>query len=969
MSHPLGRWSVLDIETSGLNPEEESIIDLGYLQFEGTKLIKTFDSLVKFPMSAGLNTNYSKFTEKLTGISKKMLSKAPLWEEVKVGLLENYGQHIVAHNARFEKSFLERHFDEVDDGTKREDYQDSLFYLALLFPGRTKLNLESFICEFNLADHEMHRGFQDSLDLLKVLLLATSLVQENKKYYQSLITLFNKYYLNDYWFYHFLTLEESDLLEISDQIDFDLDKYKSLYKEKKLENTVDEVNDLNWSNEFSGKNISSILQNEEKVKSKIPAYNYRKPQESLALKVGQCFKNDIHALVQAPTGTGKTLGYMLPASLFAVEEKKKVLIATGTKTLQNQAISKDVPQLNKLLGSTLKDLKVSQLVGSSNHFCELLFRETGENSEIFSASKDFDEKFCELYFDLLFMYNAEGEITSPLTRVDIPYSLKMNIKNLKTRENEIAVDYRSCTGSKCPFKGSCTYLQGLKEAKESDIIIGNHSLMFTWPRAFPRPEYVIVDEAHRIEHEITSSFGHEITNELLKQFIKNLQHMQGVGSLFYIMAQLESNPGDSTETITKIRSEVNDFIPSLIDHTTALPDLLEDFFKRKPRFTEKYWNELPMINKTNLNQELPIKIFNEIESLFTALVSLQKTLASYAHLVESAANIKGNDNLIIAVTRFETFTAQLDDLCLGLEKLLDEDSSDYCRTLKFHAEFGISFCAHPINAGKVLHDNLLETSSSVVFTSATLANDNGSEGSKGIEWATGYLYTDPDKRFKGGFYLPAIYDYQNKTKILLCDDTPALYDSSYIPTVLGNITQLVKELNGRSLLLFSAKSRFEAAREYLLNALNGDLPLFIQGMGNNVIEEFKESGEGVLLGMETFGEGIDIPGDSLSFIFIDKVPDLRMDLVIQERRDFYSKHIGNEFVDYYLAHRTRSLHQKLGRLLRTKTDEGAVVIVDSRIKRWKGRTMQQFYDLMRPYNIHRTNLSNACQEVKEFLIK
>ena len=137
-------------------------------------------------------------------------------------------------------------------------------------------------------------------------------------------------------------------------------------------------------------------------------------------------------------------------------------------------------------------------------------------------------------------------------------------------------------------------------------------------------------------------------------------------------------------------------------------------------------------------------------------------------------------------------------------------------------------------------------------------------------------------------------------------------------------------------LSFSAKVRFEKAREILLQKFEGKFPIFIQGMGNNIVEEFKKTENGILLGMESFGEGIDIPGESLQFIFIDKIPDLRMDLVINDRREFFDKNIGNEFSDYYLANRTRALHQKLGRLLRRDNDFGGVIITDGRAKRWKG---------------------------------
>ena len=179
--------------------------------------------------------------------------------------------------------------------------------------------------------------------------------------------------------------------------------------------------------------------------------------------------------------------------------------------------------------------------------------------------------------------------------------------------------------------------------------------------------------------------------------------------------------------------------------------------------------------------------------------------------------------------------------------------------------------------------------------------------------------------------------------------------------------KVVEQIGGRSLFLFSAKTRFEKAREFLLEKFEGILPIFIQGMGNNIVEDFKNAGNAILLGMESLGEGIDIPGESLQFIFIDKIPDLRMDQVINDRRDFYEQSIGNEFTDYYLGHRTRSLHQKLGRLIRREDDFGGVIVVDSRIKKWKGRTLEKLYRLMEPYEINRAPLEVACNEVISFI--
>ncbi|CAM9906828.1 unnamed protein product, partial [Chrysoparadoxa australica] len=644
----------------------------------------------------------------------------------------------------------------------------------------------------------------------------------------------------------------------------------------------------------------------------------------------------------------------------------QVLVATGTKTLQHQAMYKDVPQLRKLLGLDRESLKVKRLVGSNNHFCELLFRQSIDEEDLLFSSRTFDDNFSDMYFELLFFHNSREENHKWILRDDVPFVFKRKFEAFKERDRQVAVDYRSCTGNTCPFKNDCTYIRGLREAKEADIVVGNHALMFSWPRAFPRPEHIVVDEAHKIEDETTRAFSLEATQEALEGFARSLNHMQGIGSLFYLLAQKEEEAGESTPIINKLREQTQQTYQMLQDHLSVLPDAFELYFKKSSRYTEHFWNDLPLMGDDSAQDFQAKGLFNHLESIKFILSNYAQTLLPYASLYEPK-NLEGEQQ-IVAYTRFETFCSNLDDLVLAFDTALSRKAG-YSHSLKFHEKEGYALYSGPINIGETLYNHLLQTSKSVFFTSATLGNAHGDQGFRGVEWATGYGYLEPDRRFRHGFFLPAPYDYKNNTRVFLCDDVPNLHAANFVENVLKDIVPLIRDLGGRSLLLFSARKRFEQAREILLKEFDGQIPLFIQGMGSSVVEEFKKNGQGILLGMESFGEGIDIPGETLSFVFVDKIPDLRMDLVINDRRHFYETNIGNEFTDYYLSHRTRSLHQKLGRLLRTETDRGGVIIVDARTRRWKGKTMEKFNKLMEPYSIKRATLKESVDNVRSFILE
>lgn len=957
----LGKWAVIDIETTGADAGVDEIIDVGYLQFEGTKLVRTYQSLCRPSFEV------SHFIQKLTGITNKMLKKAPLWDDVVGEVLELDGHSLLAHNADFESGFLDRHFDNLIHRQKHK-WEDSLYFLSLLFPHVSSLKLENFILNMGLAEKEEHRGLSDSIDLLKVLLVALVVVNDDREKKGFLQVLLNKYNLQDYFYYHFFNLYTDEIQEISDAINFDPWAHKAQAKAWLYPEILEEqINyEKNFDLQFSGDNVKKIFQSEEKLQSLFPGYRYRASQESLALKVGQSFKNHVHAMVQAPTGTGKTIGYLIPSALFSLTENKQVLIATGTKTLQAQAMNKDVPGLYHLLGISPKDLKIRPLIGSSNHFCELLFRQSQSENTLFLSNAEFSEKFSEMYFESLFFYNARNSLTNMISRDDIPFVFKMKHAHYKEKEKELAVDFRACSGSQCPFKNDCTYIRGLREAKEADIIIGNHALMFSWPKSFARPAYVVVDEAHKIEGESTRAFSYTFTNQDLESIQKQLMTLQGLGSLFYLLGNkdVEDNASD---IINELRTLSIDCAKIIGEHIYVLPDKLELVFKKMPSYTDKYWNELPMILK-NETEALRLGIYHNLESVYFTLKNISDKI--YPYTVKWQASDMTGENEVTAWTRFEAFVGHLDDLILALSHLLKIEKSnlEFSLSMKFHHDQGYEFCAGPINTGKILYDQLLQISSSVVFTSATLANANGDAATKGMEWATGYLYSEPERRFKTGLYLPSVYDYQNKTRVFLCDDTPSIYDENFVSNILENLIPFMEDIGGRSLLLFSARARFEKACEQLLSKFEGKLPVFIQGMGSNVVEDFKKAGNGILVGMESFGEGIDIPGDALRFVFIDKIPDISMEQVIRFRREFYDSNIGNEFDDYYLAHRTRSLHQKLGRLLRTESDSGSVVIVDNRVRKWKNSTMSKLVKQMEPYRLFRMNLKSALEESKEFIL-
>ncbi len=950
----LGKWAVIDIETTGIDPTYDEIIDLGYLQFEGTKLVQEYSSLVR------TGVKLSQFIQKLTGISQSQVNKAPTWDKVEQDLLQLEGHQLLAHNAAFEETFLAKYFEDLGAEREQEYFQDSIFLFALLFPERSSLNLESILIDLGIAEKEEHRGLSDARDLLKVMLLATLLLKKDQEFEAFIHHTVANFTQEEFWFKKFLRLDVEDLFDIAEQIEFNLEGTLLAYQDKYHSDPMQAGSYSPKTLEFSGDNIKSILQDEEGLKTELPSYKYRPSQEKLSLRIGQSFLNGVHALVQAPTGTGKTLGYLIPSVLLAKSKREQVMISTGTKALQNQAMQKDIPLVFKVLGLAKHDLHVVRLVGSGNHYCELLFRNENKEVESMLDIRSFEERFTQAYFETLFFYNERvQDYNKIITRDTVPYVLKRKFAGFSEFDKEIQVDYRSCTSHKCPYKTQCTYMKGLRYAKEADVIVGNHSLLLSWPRGIEKPKYIVIDEAHKLEGESTQAFTMEISQKEFEAFGKNLPSM--IAPVYYLLGDDEKG----SQLTQKLKKEMNSNAKIIAENITELAGLVERYAKKLPRYTDIYWNEFPMITSNKMNSNLEVSIFNHIDSLRFIFKGIYDLI--YPLLGRWNINSMEDENQITAFSLFESFAAHIEDTLTCLNYLLDEQV-DRAGAIKYHEEHGYLLTTAPINVGELFYQNVMDESESVVFTSATLANHDGSKGMAQVEWMTGYNLLPAEKRFKSGLFLENNYDYEHNAKVYLCTDTPSLYDRSFVDSTMERIIPLIRDLGGRSLLLFSARVRFDKACELLLKAFEGEIPLFIQGLGHNVVEEFKKSQNGILVGMESFGEGIDIPGENLEFIFVDKVPDLRQDFVIQKRRDFYDANFGNEFNDYFLAHRTRSLHQKLGRLMRRETDKGCIIIVDSRLAKWKSKTVETFKDMMKPYVIQLAPLQDACDKVRDFLL-
>jgi ATP-dependent DNA helicase DinG len=318
-------------------------------------------------------------------------------------------------------------------------------------------------------------------------------------------------------------------------------------------------------------------------------------------------------------------------------------------------------------------LKVVRLIGSSNHLCELLYRKNIEEDTLsMSQLLPFEEAFSKAYFEYIFYQNHLLNYDQKITRLDLPYVYKMKFKYFSDLDQEIKADYRACIGHQCPHKDNCSYFTGLKLAKDANVIIGNHSLSFTWPKAVTRPNFTVVDEAHKIEGEVTSTYTLEFSQNMFLQFQKQLMQMQAMNALFYLLGFEEQ----SEKVIDGLREHAQSVHSILSDHANPLTEMIELFFKKQPKYSAIYWNEKPMLDETRLADELSAGILNSFKSIHFVLEEFYQKLLT--HISRFDVKTFNNEQKSVAYSRFEAFFALLEDLYLALDHGVKKTTRSLC---------------------------------------------------------------------------------------------------------------------------------------------------------------------------------------------------------------------------------------------------------------------------------------------------
>ena len=653
----------------------------------------------------------------------------------------------------------------------------------------------------------------------------------------------------------------------------------------------------------------------------IKGFEYRQEQEEMAQYIQDAINEDRKIIVEAGTGTGKTLAYLIPSIKWAVTNKKKVIIATNTINLQEQLLLKDIP----LAKSIIKDEFSYVLVkGRNNYVCKRLFNELvlGKSIDIETFSMEAREQIEYIL--------KWGNKTKTGDKAELPFEVYPDVWELVQSTTEL------CLGKKCPYRKKCFYMKTRMEKMEADILISNHHVFFADLNVraetdfdseyliLPRYDMVIFDEAHNVESVARSYFSVEVskisfTRLLNRIYQKKNKRKKEKSALIRVEDTVdEKNLEDSEQYIYLLNT--------LKEEISILQNIGDEYFDEIRKIYET--NTEAPIKKSLNNFEMTKSRF--LENLREKKDIFQGKLADFLNLMMSFNNVideekDKNPEVINFNNHLKMFKAYIDSF-----KFINSFEDDnYIYWLDINSKrTNVVLTATPLNIAQKLSTVLFDNLDRLVFASATIVV-NGN-----FDYFKKSLGLDGEDCIEAIIKSP--FDYDEQMSVYIPSD---IQDSENINAFVSDASKFILNIllktNGKAFILFTSYTMLNQIYYSISKKLKDKgFEVFLHGdkPRSQIIKEFKEAENPILFGTTSFWEGVDVQGENLSNVIITKLPFLvPTDPVVSAISKKIEEDGGNSFMDFQLPEAIIKFKQGVGRLIRKKTDSGNIFILDNRI--------------------------------------
>lgn len=639
------------------------------------------------------------------------------------------------------------------------------------------------------------------------------------------------------------------------------------------------------------------------ISKRLLAYEERPEQVEMATAVQSVIKEGMHLIVEAGTGTGKSLAYLVPFILWAVEEKKRVIVSTNTKTLQHQLLDKDIPFLRECL-----PVKFSSCLalGTQNYLCLRRLNQTLSGGFLLNP---IDQR------ELTRVLNWERRTKTGI-RSELEREKRIGIWERICRESDL------CLGKDCPYQEKCYYQRFRKRLFRANIIVVNHHLFFanlaTNGMLLPRYQAVVFDEAHSIEEVATSYFGVRLSNFQLNYLLNSIHNARTGAGLANRLGKVKDDERERLQTVTtETRAAADLFFEEILNRFGPEPRTIR--VKGKNTFTNRFREPL--------------------RRLSSALRDIEKGIDDKEKAIEISASA---------------------DRCLGfsqgIEAFLNQGLEGYVYWIDIEAKRRrtlVAFNMAPIDIADELRKRVLDKIHPIIFTSATLS----------IAHRFDFLRQRLGLNECKELILHSSFNYRNQVRVYIPSNGPdPRFDPNlYTEFVAAETGKILKITKGRAFVLFTSYVMMKRVYSLLKDGL-AEITLLKQGDASReeLLAKFKEEVNSTLFGVATFWQGVDVPGEALQCVILTKLPfDLPNDPVTEARIESLREKGANPFLDYQLPQAIMTFKQGFGRLIRNKDDYGLVAILDTRVRR-------KSYGSKFLGSLPRCRITNRLDDIREF---
>ena len=629
---------------------------------------------------------------------------------------------------------------------------------------------------------------------------------------------------------------------------------------------------------------SDLLGPEGPIAGALAAYETREEQISMASAVEKALFSSKHLVVEAGTGVGKSFAYLVPAILYSKQTESKAIVSTHTISLQEQLVDKDIPFLAKHLGLPFTAVLAK---GRANYLCMRRLAQASQHEASFFEDAD---EVKDLYRIVDWAYRTKDGSLSDVAPVP---SAEVWEKVCAERGN--------CRGSRCEHFKKCFYQRARRQLRDADVIVANHSLFFSDLVLHKKkggflPQYsaVVFDEAHSVENAACEHFGIEVSNFSVRYLLNSLFNPRAGKGFLTVVAD----------------NDLRRFVADLYTYSDGFFGEVADWLDTRA--------------PSNGRVEEPMGV---TDVLSEPLKSLAKSLRRARSSVEHE-----DEELELA-----SYAEKCLDMAFAVEGFLTRQAEDFVYWIERggRRRVRITLNAAPITIAPYMREFVYAEVASCVFTSATLA--------VGTDDTFEYLRKRLGLDETGTLRLGSPFDYHRQAKLIIPASMPDPTDDAFVPAAARAVEKYVLKTKGRAFVLFTSYATLQAVYDLAAPKLTAaGITCYRQGAEmprSSMLARFREGRPSCIFGTDSFWQGVDVPGEALSNVIIARLPFPVPDRPLAAARmEKIRDEGGDPFIEYSLPEAVLKFKQGFGRLIRTKTDTGIVVVLDRRIlDKWYGR--------------------------------